>query len=58
MTTWMCDNGYHGDQSRRYQSEGDDMWMGYCSGTVRPLEPTYEYECACKCVCHESPVQE
>ncbi len=48
--SWMCANGHHGTQERRYVVNGDHskMWEGSCAGSVRSIDGT-EWDCPCDC---------
>ena len=52
MTTWMCDNGYHGDSVRRSLTLAtwSEMYQGRCAGTVFSME---QHESDCECTCHD-----
>ena len=60
-TTWMCDNGRHGDSERRYLHKHDDVWQGKCAGSVVNLGTPNagaltlaEITTDCDCDCHHN----
>lgn len=47
MSTWMCDNGYHGTPVRRWER----TFEGHCAGTVMTSDAPLTIS-PCKCECH------
>jgi len=48
-TTWMCENGYHGDTERNFT--GLRTWEGRCGGTTMSMDLPLEIR-PCPCDCH------
>jgi hypothetical protein len=62
VTTWMCDNGQHGDATRRHAGDTPSdrfrgMYTGKCAGSVYwagthgqgPNGGPIERDCTCPC---------